>query len=321
MLTEAQLRKISKTKTPKASLLAAIVAISDEFKPHQLAHVLAQVMHESGGLRFDREIWGPTAAQKKYEGRKDLGNTKKGDGSKYRGYGPIQVTGRHNVTAFRDWCRGRKLNPPDFVVEPAQIATSPWAGWSVVWYWDAGNPTGQSLDRYADINDIEMITRRINGGLNGYDDRLSYYDRASLVLLGKDPDGIKAFQKASGLRVDGVSGPQTRAALHAALVALVPGEAAREAVQTAPVVEKIETTVEKQVVPAKVEEKVKEKSNWLTWLTGGGGLSTIGLGWLTGMNWEAVVAGGVILIVVLLLFILLRSQIISAVREIKAEVG
>ena len=83
----------------------------------------------------------------------------------------------------------------------------------------------------------------------------------------------------------------------------------------------VPVSVEKQVVPAKVEEKVKQKSNWLTWLTGGGGLSTIGLGWLTGMNWQAVVAGGVILIVVLLLFILLRSQIISAVREIKAEVG
>jgi GH24 family phage-related lysozyme (muramidase) len=66
-------------------------------------------------------------------------------------------------------------------------------------------------------------------------------------------------------------------------------------------------SVEKQVVPQKVEDKVKEKSSWLTWLTG--------------MNWQAVVAGGVILIVVLLLFILLRSQIISAVREIKAEVG
>lgn len=80
-------------------------------------------------------------------------------------------------------------------------------------------------------------------------------------------------------------------------------------------------SIEKQVVPQKVVEKVNEKSNWPTWLTGGGGLGTIGLGWLTGMDWQAVVAGGVILIVVLLLFILLRSQIISAVREIKAEVG
>ncbi|MNL79232.1 hypothetical protein D3C87_2057890 [compost metagenome] len=49
------LRKISKTKSPKTNLLAAILAIAPEYKPHQLVHVLAQVMHESGGLRFDRE--------------------------------------------------------------------------------------------------------------------------------------------------------------------------------------------------------------------------------------------------------------------------
>jgi len=86
-------------------------------------------------------------------------------------------------------------------------------------------------------------------------------------------------------------------------------------------VEKVEVPVDKPVVPQKVEQKVKEKSDWLTWLTGGGGLSTIGLGWLAGMDWQAIVAGGIVLIVVLLLFVLLRSQIIAAVREIKAEVG
>ncbi|WP_245424801.1 hypothetical protein [Shinella zoogloeoides] len=79
--------------------------------------------------------------------------------------------------------------------------------------------------------------------------------------------------------------------------------------------------VEKPVVPEKVEQRVKEKSNWLTWLTGGGGLGTIGLGWLSGMDWQAIVAGGVVLVVVLLVLVLLRSQIIAAVREIKAEVA
>lgn len=85
----------------------------------------------------------------------------------------------------------------------------------------------------------------------------------------------------------------------------------------------VEKTVEvdKPVVPESVEKKVKEKSNWLTWLTGGGGLGTIGLGWLAGMNWQAIIAGGVVLVVVVLLFILLRTQIVSAVREIKAEVA
>lgn len=320
MLTEQQLRKISKTKSPKASLLSAIAAISTEYKPHQQAHVLAQVMHESGGLRFDREVWGPTEAQKRYEGRKDLGNTQKGDGSKFRGYGPIQVTGRRNVTAFLQWCRKRGLQPPDFVDKPELIATSPWAGWSVVWYWEAGNPTGKSLNRYADINDIEMITRKVNGGLNGYEDRLSYYDRAALVLLDRAPTDIKGFQKSAKLTADGISGPQTRAALHSALVALVPGEGAKATVQAAPVVEKIQTLVDVPVVPKSVEGQVKKKFNLFGWVGGlfsGGGL---GLAGLAGMDWEAIVAIGGVLLVVAIVALLLRQQLIAAVKDIRAAV-
>lgn len=315
MLTEAMLRKISKTKSPKANLLAAIVAIAPEYKPHQLAHVLAQVMHESGGLRFDREVWGPTAAQKRYEGRKDLGNTQKGDGSKFRGYGPIQVTGRANTTAFRDWCRKRGLNPPDFVAKPELIATSPWAGWSVVWYWET-----RGLNKYADINDIEMVTRKVNGGLNGYEDRLSYYDRAALVLLDREPTDLKGFQKSAKLNVDGVSGPQTRAAMHSALVALVPGEAAKKSVQAAPVVEKVETTVDVQVVPKAVEGQVKKKFNLFGWVGGlfsGGGL---GLAGLAGMDWQAIVAIGGVLLIVAVVALLLRQQLIGAVKDIRAAV-
>ncbi|MGK9055671.1 hypothetical protein [Neorhizobium petrolearium] len=69
--------------------------------------------------------YGRTDAQKRYEGRKDLGNIQKGDGSKYRGYGPMQVTGRANVTEFYNWCKKRGLNPPDFIEKPQLIATSP----------------------------------------------------------------------------------------------------------------------------------------------------------------------------------------------------
>lgn len=211
------LRRISKSKSPKPHLIEAMEAIRPEFKPHQFAHVLAQVMHESGGLVYDREIWGPTAAQRRYEGRKDLGNTKPGDGSKYRGYGPLQVTGRANVTEFYNWARARGLNPPNFIERPELIATSPWAGWSIVWYWETRN-----LNEYADTNDIEMITRRVNGGLNGYADRLNYYDRAALVMLGYGPTEIRRFQEENMAedQVDGLSGPRTRAAMHAALVKL-----------------------------------------------------------------------------------------------------
>jgi lysozyme family protein len=78
--------------------------------------------------------------------------------------------------------------------------------------------------------------------------------------------------------------------------------------------------VEKPVVPQKVDEKVKEKADWLSWLTGAGGLSSIGLGWLSGMDWQAVLAGGVVLVVVILILLLLRSQIIAAIRGVREAV-
>jgi hypothetical protein len=69
--------------------------------PLQKAHFLAQCAHESGNFIYTKEIWGPSAAQQRYEGRKDLGNTQPGDGFKFAGRGYIQVTGRANYSQFR----------------------------------------------------------------------------------------------------------------------------------------------------------------------------------------------------------------------------
>ncbi|MBZ9888937.1 hypothetical protein LB559_13390 [Mesorhizobium sp. BR1-1-3] len=88
-----------------------------------------------------------------------------------------------------------------------------------------------------------------------------------------------------------------------------------------PVTVEVKVPVDKPVVPEKVEQKVKEKSGFLSWLTGLFGSGAIGLGWLAGMDWQAVLAGGVVLLVFLLVLLLLRSQIVSAVRQIKAEVA
>ncbi|WP_353641306.1 hypothetical protein [Mesorhizobium sp. WSM2239] len=82
----------------------------------------------------------------------------------------------------------------------------------------------------------------------------------------------------------------------------------------------VQVQVDKPVVPDKVEEKVKEKSGFWQWLTGLFGSGALGLGWLAGMDWQAIVAGGVVLIVVLLILIALRSQIIAAVKDIRDAV-
>lgn len=186
-------------------------------RPHRLAQFIPQVTHESARFVHDREVWGPTAAQKRYDTRTDLGNTpeRDGDGKKFMGRTGIQITGRANTREFREWCRGRWPEAPDFEAEPDMMNTDPWEGLGPIWYWDTRN-----LNRYADKGDIEMVTRRINGGLNGYADRLELYDRTALVILGRAPDDVRGFQSDAGLTVDGISGPRTRAALHEALVEL-----------------------------------------------------------------------------------------------------
>lgn len=188
-------------------------------QPHRLAQYVAQMAHESAAFRYDREIWGPTPAQKRYDTRTDLGNTpeRDGDGFAYRGRGPIQITGKANYRAFREWARKQDVTAPDFLEDPDAVLTDPWEGLAPIWYWST-----RELNRYADQGDIEMVTRRINGGLNGYSDRLHYFDRAALVLLGYPPESVSAFQDDQGLAVDGISGPQTRAALHRGLVGLPP---------------------------------------------------------------------------------------------------
>jgi putative chitinase len=137
----------------------------------RMAHFLAQVMHESGGFRWLRELWGPTDAQLGYEGREDLGNERSGDGKRFMGRGLIQLTGRANYQAFSD-----ALNV-DFVAEPELIETSPYAVLAAGWFWDTRN-----LNVLADEDGIRRITRRINGGLNGLEERVRYLDRAKLVL-------------------------------------------------------------------------------------------------------------------------------------------
>lgn len=83
------------TKAQSANANSVVVALIKDgaavglCQRHRLAHYLAQVLHESGAFTCDHELWGPTPAQKRYEGRKDLGNVQKGDGSRYRGRGPI----------------------------------------------------------------------------------------------------------------------------------------------------------------------------------------------------------------------------------------
>lgn len=186
--------------------------IKGEIKtPDRIAAFLAQLAHESGEFRYMEELADGSA----YEGRADLGNVRPGDGPKYKGHGPIQITGRANHRAC-----GQSLGL-DLESDPTLLTRPEYGTASAVWFWTVGN--GKiDLNLLADRGWFKAITRLINGGLNGLSDRRQYWDR-NRALLGLAPidldhegDRIKAFQRERGLGADGVAGPKTFAAVRAA---------------------------------------------------------------------------------------------------------
>ena len=152
-----------------AALLAQMPA-RDISTPLRQAHFLAQVGHESGELRFKEEI----ASGAAYEGRRDLGNTQPGDGPRFKGRGLIQLTGRANYQRY-----GQAIGKDLLTNEQwKQVADDPNLAVDVAcWYWET-----HRLNQPADQDDITTITRRINGGLNGLDDRKRLLTRAKFFL-------------------------------------------------------------------------------------------------------------------------------------------
>lgn len=143
--------------------------------PLRVAAFLGQMAHESGEFRFMEELWGPTDQQKKYEPPSTLatrlGNTKKGDGRKYKGRGVIQLTGRANYSKYGTLLTIDLIGNPDLASQPE------YAFKIAALYWDL-----KGLNALADVEDFVAITKKINGGLNGLDDRKKYYEKAKIVL-------------------------------------------------------------------------------------------------------------------------------------------
>ena len=135
--------------------------------PHRIAAFLAQIAHESGELRYVREL----ASGDAYERRADLGNTEPGDGRRFKGRGLIQITGRDN---YRKCGEALEL---DLVEQPELLEKTVIACRSAAWFWKC-----RGLNELADAGDFRAITKRINGGYNGYQERLAYYARAQQVI-------------------------------------------------------------------------------------------------------------------------------------------
>ena len=222
----------------------------------RVAAFLAQCGHESGGWRTFSENLNYSAkaldavfgkyfvragrnaedyarkpekiANVVYADRMDNGATASGDGWRYRGRGPIQLTGKANYSKFAADMDVDVVNNPDTVSEDKEVALM-----SAIWYWNSNN-----LNRYADSGDIKTLTKRINGGYIGLEDRIHHWEMA-LEALGEDVEthhgddeddsfdlddigvlrkgargeGVKMMQEALGIGADGIFGGGTETKL------------------------------------------------------------------------------------------------------------
>jgi putative chitinase len=136
--------------------------------PSRLRHFMSQIAHESCGLKYLKEL----ATGDAYEYRSDLGNVKQGDGRRFKGGGALQVTGRANYQALCNYLGDpRVMEGCNYVAHALPFTASG--------HWWHCNNLNQMIDNGATV---EQVTRRVNGGYNGLDDRKRYYAIASKVI-------------------------------------------------------------------------------------------------------------------------------------------
>lgn len=151
--------------------------------PTEIAMLLAQAAHESGGFKTTREL-GNDAYFAKYNNRKDLGNGPN-DGAKYKGRGYIQLTGKANYAAFSKWA-GK-----DFVKNPELVEKEPWASAATIWFWTQHPNMTRRGRAAAQKGDVVGATKAVNGGTRGLDDRQKYWTKYSQEI-GNDVNGFLA---------------------------------------------------------------------------------------------------------------------------------
>jgi len=198
MLTADQLQSIMPraSRSRASTFLPFLNAAMEEFAIEPAARAaafLAQLAHESGQLRFMEEIWGPTPAQLRYEPvtplSQKLGNTQPGDGKRFKGRGPIQLTGRANYQQFGD------LLNVDLVGDPPRAAT-PEVGFRIAGLFWSRNGLNELAD-LATAAAFITITKRINGGTAGLAERQAFYAVARTVLGVPEPLAALALERAS----------------------------------------------------------------------------------------------------------------------------
>ena len=174
LITPDQLRELvpalcAASAEPHAAALGPAMAAFGISTPRRIAAAIAQFAHETGGFRTLREL-GNDAYFDRYDGRDSLGNVHPGDGLKFKGRGYIQITGRANYAAAAEATGLPLLDNPELAEEPRYAALVS------CWWWQA-----HGLNKRADALDFYRITKTINGGTNGIEQRRRYWERAKQI--------------------------------------------------------------------------------------------------------------------------------------------
>ena len=172
-ITPEMLREIAGTSTSKKVVDGLVEYLPEVMKKYEIntklriAHFLAQLAHESAHFRTLEEY----ASGQAYEGRADLGNVRRGDGHRYKGRGAIQLTGRYNYRKMGDILGIDLENNPELAATPKVSAYVAGEFW-----------TSKNLNELADADNLKRITRKINGGYNGLQDRKEKLQVAKSVM-------------------------------------------------------------------------------------------------------------------------------------------
>lgn len=174
MITRDMIKAIAPNS--KEEIIGPLVGYLNKYMPDpkyqvnnylRVCHFIAQAAHEAASFRTLEEY----ASGAAYEGRKDLGNVQKGDGIRYKGRGIFQLTGRANYRRIGDMIGMDLENNPELAESPeVSVLTA-------LEYWRSRN-----LNPLADADDVNAITKKINGGFNGLDDRKKYLARCKQII-------------------------------------------------------------------------------------------------------------------------------------------
>jgi len=174
-VTEAQFHQI--VLAPRVNWVEMTPALQNAMHtaelgtPLRACHFLAQILTETGGFQWFREL-GPDSYFRKYEHRSDLGNIHPGDGLRFKGRGAIQITGRANYT------KAGKALGVDLISHPEIVEQYEMGCLVAAWYW-----LDRKINVQADKDDVRAVTRLVNGGYNGLTDRMNWLEKAKKVLL------------------------------------------------------------------------------------------------------------------------------------------